>query len=77
MADVIPQEAREALNIKPGERLDWEIKQGCLVVYPVPDDPVRAARGMFKGSRLTEKLLEDRRRDREQEERRLPNRRKS
>ena len=72
---VVPQQVREALNIQPNSKLDWEVRDGYIVVHPIPADPVRAARGMFKGSGpTTEELLEERRREREREaakERRL------
>lgn len=74
---VIPQEVREALKIEPNSKLEWEVKDGYTVVYPVPADPVRASLGFFKkvapvGGRtsLTVDLLEERRRDLEREEER-------
>jgi antitoxin PrlF len=33
----IPGPAREALSIKPGQRLAWEINDGFLTVRPVRD----------------------------------------
>jgi AbrB family looped-hinge helix DNA binding protein len=72
---VIPQEVREALHIEPNSKLDWEVKDGYIVVHPLPADPVRAARGMFKDGGLTTRdLLDERWREREREaeaERRL------
>ena len=71
---VIPQEVREALKIEPNSKLDWEVRDGYIVVYPIPANPVKAARGLFKtlGSpeerSLTEVLLEERRRDLEKDE---------
>jgi AbrB family looped-hinge helix DNA binding protein len=68
---VIPQEAREALNIQPNSKLDWEVRDGYLVIHPLPADPVKAARGMFKGrGPTTEELLAERRRELEREEER-------
>ncbi len=72
---VIPQEIREALNIQPNTKLDWEVRDGYIVVHPIPSDPVKAALGMFKGrGPTTDDLLAERRRERERErekERRL------
>lgn len=72
---VIPQEVREELKIEPNSKLEWEVREGYMVVYPVPSNPVRAARGLFKeGSPTTEDLLAERKREREHEkelERRL------
>ena len=67
---VIPQEVREALRIEPNSKLEWEVRDGCIVVHPIPVDPVRAALGFLKndGRSLTEELLDDRRRDREKDE---------
>lgn len=67
---VIPQEVREALKIEPNSKLEWEVKNGYTVVYPVPADPVRASLGFFKKvapaedrTSMTVELLSERRRD--------------
>jgi AbrB family looped-hinge helix DNA binding protein len=66
---VIPQEVREALKIEPNSKLDWEVRDGCIVVHPIPSDPIRAARGMFRqGGPTTEVLLAERKRERQREE---------
>lgn len=66
---VIPQEVREALKIEPNSKLKWEVRGGSIVVHPIPADPVRAARGMFKeGGPTTADLLTERRKDRERDE---------
>lgn len=66
---VVPKEAREELGIGPDWSLSWEVRDGLLLVVPIPPDPVRASFGMLKGSGLSvEELLEERRRDREREE---------
>ena len=65
---VIPQEVREALGIEPNSKLDWEVKDGYILVHPLPSNPVRAARGMFKdGGPSVEDLLAERRRERARE----------
>ncbi len=65
---VIPQEVREALGIEPNSKLDWEVKDGYILVHPLPSNPVRAARGMFKdGGPSVEDLLAERRRERASE----------
>lgn len=33
----VPEAARVALPLKPGQRLSWEIKEGFLTVRPVRD----------------------------------------
>ncbi|HSF43723.1 MAG TPA: AbrB/MazE/SpoVT family DNA-binding domain-containing protein [Thermoanaerobaculia bacterium] len=71
---VIPQEVREALRIEPNSKLEWEVKEGFILVHPIPADPVRASLGFFrdldssKKPSLTRELLAERRRDRERDE---------
>lgn len=72
---VIPQEVREALRIEPNSKLEWEVKDGYTVVYPVPADPVRASLGFFKKiapaedrPSMTVELLSERRRDLKKDE---------
>lgn len=70
---VIPLEVREALRIEPNSKLDWEVKEGFILVHPIPADPVRASLGFFRDldsperPSLTQELLEERRKDRERE----------
>lgn len=62
---VIPQEIRKQMNIVPQTVLDWQIKDGAIVVYPIPPDPVRAAVGVLKGQGpTTDELLAERRQER-------------
>lgn len=72
---VIPQEIREALRIEPNSKLEWEVRDGYIVVHPIPADPVRAALGFFKTvspedreRSMTEELLAERRRERKRDE---------
>ncbi len=72
---VIPYEVREALKIEPNSKLEWEVKDGYTVVYPVPVNPVRASLGFFKKIipaedrvSMTDELLIERRRDLEKDE---------
>lgn len=65
---VVPREIRERMNIVPQTMLDWQIKDGVIVVYPVPPDPIRAAVGILKGQGpATDELLAERRRERQRE----------
>ena len=70
---VIPQKIREALRIQPNSQLEWEVKEGYVVVHPIPPDSIRAALGFFRDldspnrPSLTEELLAERRRDCEKE----------
>lgn len=61
---VIPHEVRDALEIEPNTKIEWEVKNGYAIVYPLPSDPIGAARGMFKGTSLAEDLMAARRRER-------------
>lgn len=67
---VVPKEIRQELGIGPDWTLDWEVREGVAVVFPIPPDPVRAMYGILKGrgGSMVEELLEERRRDRELEE---------
>lgn len=66
----IPEEIRQAMKeIEPGGTLVWQIREGLLVVLPIPADPVLGLVGRLK-SGGTEALLEERRRDLEIEQRR-------
>jgi AbrB family looped-hinge helix DNA binding protein len=65
---VVPREIRRALNIEPESKLAWEIRDGEIVVHPIPANPVLAARGILRGRGLgTSDLLHDRRRERAKE----------
>ncbi len=39
---VIPREVREAFKIEPKSKLEWEVRDGCIYIYPIPADPIRA-----------------------------------
>lgn len=63
---VIPRHIREALGITPNTRLEWTIKDGVIIVQPVPLDPVGVSIGILRGRGLsTADLLEERKRERE------------
>lgn len=46
---VVPKKARESLDLRPGMRLSVVAKGGIL--YLVPEEPIKKARGAFKGLR--------------------------
>ncbi len=64
---VIPAAIRRRHNITGGSRLVWLDDGETIRVVPVPDDPLRALRGRAKGSGVRQKLLAERRADRERE----------
>lgn len=64
---VIPKEVREALGLKEGSQLTWGVKDGRAYVYVMPDDPVRALRGILKGHGTYDEWLRERNKERERE----------
>ena len=66
---VIPKAIREDLDIKAGQKLSVEVKGDHLELYPLPLDPIKHLRGIFKGGpSLTKELIKERKRDYEREE---------
>ena len=70
---VIPKKIRDALGVKPGQRVFFKIVKDHLVeIAPLPEDPVRHFCGIFKeGPSLTRALLKERGEDKKREEKRL------
>lgn len=67
---VIPAEYRKKYNIQPGDQVHVVDYGGVLAIVPVPQDPIKAGRGLLKGPKfLTKALLEEHAREREREER--------
>jgi AbrB family looped-hinge helix DNA binding protein len=64
---VIPAAIRRRYKIHEGDKLFWIDDGQTIQVVPVPADPIKALRGSAKGEKLLEKLLEERRRDRDRE----------
>ena len=66
---VIPKEIREALGIKPGQKVFFKMVKDHLVeIAPLPEDPVRHFCGFFKeGPSLTGALLKERGEDKKRE----------
>ncbi|MGH2365857.1 MAG: AbrB/MazE/SpoVT family DNA-binding domain-containing protein [Chloroflexota bacterium] len=61
---VVPRQVRQALGILPDQFLDWQLRHGGVMVYPVSDDPIKASRGMLKRLGMefsTAELLDGRR----------------
>jgi bifunctional DNA-binding transcriptional regulator/antitoxin component of YhaV-PrlF toxin-antitoxin module len=57
---VIPREIRKALGITAETVLKWELKDGVIMAYPVPRDPVRASLGILKGKGTFQEFLKER-----------------
>jgi AbrB family looped-hinge helix DNA binding protein len=70
---VIPKEIRDALGVKPGQRVFFKMVKDHLVeITPLPEDPIRHFCGIFReGSSLTGALLREREEDKKREEKRL------
>lgn len=65
---VIPSSIRARRQIAPGDRLMW-IDDGRMIhVIQVPADPIEALGDSARGEPLLERLLEERRRERQAEE---------
>lgn len=63
---VIPRQIREELGITPTTRLVWKVKNGVIIVLPLPSDPVKSAVGILEGRGLsTADLLAERKADKE------------
>jgi AbrB family looped-hinge helix DNA binding protein len=64
----IPSEIRKKFNIEPESRIEWIVEGSVIKVVPLPKDPVAAFRG--RGSRKfpTERLIDERRAEREKED---------
>ncbi len=61
---VIPARLRARLGLKEGSKLRWLEGVGSLVAYPIPEDPIDAVAGKYRGEGLLDRLLKERRRDR-------------
>jgi AbrB family looped-hinge helix DNA binding protein len=70
---VIPKEIREALGLKPRQKVFFKIVKDHLVeIAPLPEDPVRHFCGIFKeGTSLTGALFKQREEDKQHEEKKL------
>ncbi|MBI3989730.1 MAG: AbrB/MazE/SpoVT family DNA-binding domain-containing protein [candidate division NC10 bacterium] len=69
---VIPKAIRKALGIKPGTSFHVRVEGKEVVLFRLPDDPIRALRGVVKGGpSLTKALLEDRKEELEREEKKF------
>jgi len=66
---VIPAAIRKRYRIENGARLVWLDDGETIRVVPVTDDPLQSLRGRGRGKKLTERLLLERRKDRDRETR--------
>jgi AbrB family looped-hinge helix DNA binding protein len=64
----IPSEIRKRFNIEPESRVEWIVEGSVIKVVPLPKDPVAAFRGRGSRKYSTERLIEERRTEREKED---------
>ncbi|MBI5441221.1 MAG: AbrB/MazE/SpoVT family DNA-binding domain-containing protein [Deltaproteobacteria bacterium] len=62
---VIPAPIRKRHHIREGDRLVWLDDGRSITVVPVSGDPLCALRGSGRGEGLVERLLAERRADRD------------
>ncbi len=63
---VIPAPIRRQFHLGPADRLEWIVDDNGIRVVPVRENAIDAFRGQGKGG-ATNRLLEERRKDRERE----------
>ena len=68
---VIPKKLRDRYNIKTGGKVLLTEAEGSLKLVPLPEDPVKAFRGILKDYPLLTELLDSRREDNVREELRI------
>ena len=66
---VIPAAIRKRYRIDNGAHLIWLDDGETIRVVPVTDNPLQSLRGRGRGVKLTERLLSERRKDRDRETR--------
>lgn len=64
---VIPAAIRKRYQVKEGDHLVWLDDGETIKVVFVPADSLQALRGRGRGERLSERLLEERRVERERD----------
>jgi AbrB family looped-hinge helix DNA binding protein len=67
---VIPKKIREALGIKPRQKILLKLVEDHAEIEPLPEDPIQYLCGIFKDHpvSLTAELLKDREEDKRREE---------
>ncbi len=66
---VIPAAIRKRYQIDNSVHLVWIDDGETIRVVPVTDNPLQSLRGRGRGKKLTERLLSERRKDRDRETR--------
>jgi AbrB family looped-hinge helix DNA binding protein len=63
----IPSLIRKKFNIEPETQVSWQVEGNTIRIIPLPKDPVSVFRGQGQGKYSTEKLIRDRKDDRQKE----------
>jgi len=63
----IPAPIRKKFNIGPETQVSWQVEGNTIRIIPLPKDPVSAFRGQGQEKYSTEKLILDRKDDRQKE----------
>ena len=65
---VIPIEIRKKLGIRPGQRVNLTVVDDKAFITPLPEDPIKAMRGILKGKpSMAQALLKERKQEVERE----------
>lgn len=64
----IPAKIRKKFNIEPESSVEWIVDGNVIKVVPLPKDPVAAFKGRGSRKYSTERLIEERRAEREKED---------
>ena len=68
---VIPKRLREKYAIFPATTISWIEKEGGILMVPESADPIKAARGMLRGSGILKAYLKEKKLEKQRENKRL------
>jgi AbrB family looped-hinge helix DNA binding protein len=64
----IPAELRKKFHIEPETQLEWIEDGNAIRIIPLPKDPIASFRGAGHGRYTSEKLIKDRKKERQEED---------
>ncbi len=68
---VIPKKIRQKYGIQSSTSIRWIEKEEGILMVPDSEDPIEAARGMFSGSGILKAYLQEKKREKERENKRV------
>ena len=68
---VIPKKIREKYGIYPSTSIRWIEKKDGILMVPVTEDPIVAARGMLKGTGVLKAYLGEKNKERKMEDKKF------